>query len=198
MDLGPLKKDWHEAHVDELSLGSEATKHSLLLGEVQPTHLPAEPHSASVFLISQTLDKLYGEILQQTEQGWRRQTCGYHGDFPVELRNSEVLDKQGTLMLSTRDPGGDSCRAMVSEVSIVKYTSMLHSSCTVGKTHAQSVNSLLKRCRILSDGVLVSLTDTLRLAVSQGCEKEAKHKNLQPQHLRLSERIRKLTKNRKL
>lgn len=29
-------------------------------------------------------------------------------------------------MLSTRDPGGDSCRAMVSDVSMVKYRSMGH------------------------------------------------------------------------
>lgn len=32
-----------------------------------------------------------------------------------------------TLMLSTSEPGGGSCRAMVSDVSIVKYTSMGHS-----------------------------------------------------------------------
>lgn len=48
-----------------------------------------------------------------------------------------MLDKQATLMLSTRDPGGGSCRAMVSDVSIVKYTSMGHSFFPAGRTHIQ-------------------------------------------------------------
>lgn len=38
----------------------------------------------------------------------------------------EYTDKQGTLMLSTSAPGGGSCRAMVSDVSMVKYTSTGH------------------------------------------------------------------------
>lgn len=42
-----------------------------------------------------------------------------------------------TLMLSTRAPGGDSCRAMVSDVSMVKYSSMAHSFfAAVIQTHA--------------------------------------------------------------
>lgn len=45
-------------------------------------------------------------------------------NFRLRFGNHEMLDKQGTLMLSTRDPGGGSCRAMVSDVSMVKYMSM--------------------------------------------------------------------------
>lgn len=37
-------------------------------------------------------------------------------------------------MLSTRDPGGGSCRAMVSDVSMVKYTSMGQSFFSGGNT----------------------------------------------------------------
>lgn len=46
-------------------------------------------------------------------------------------------------MLSTSDPGGDSCRAMVSDVSMVKYTSMGHSFFSGGntkKTHIMLLN----------------------------------------------------------
>lgn len=35
-------------------------------------------------------------------------------------------------MLSTSEPGGGSCRAMVSDVSMVKYTSMGQSVCSGG------------------------------------------------------------------
>lgn len=54
-----------------------------------------------------------------------------------------MLHQQGTLMLLTREPGGDSCRAMVSDVSMVKYTSMRQSLFTAGRTHVQNVKTLL-------------------------------------------------------
>lgn len=40
-------------------------------------------------------------------------------------------------MLSTSDPGGDSCRAMVSDVSMVKYTSIGQSFLSGENTHMQ-------------------------------------------------------------
>ena len=56
-------------------------------------------------------------------------------NFLLRFQSHKMAAKQGTLMLSTRDPGGDSCKAMVSEVSIVKYTSMGHSFFPAGRTH---------------------------------------------------------------
>lgn len=41
-------------------------------------------------------------------------------------------------MLSTSDPGGGSCRAMLSDVSMVKYTSMGHSSLTGESKHTHT------------------------------------------------------------
>lgn len=49
----------------------------------------------------------------------------------------KFADNQGTLMLSTSDPGGGSCRAMVSDVSMVKYTSMGHSFLSGGNKHTK-------------------------------------------------------------
>lgn len=59
-------------------------------------------------------------VRQQTEPGWLWQTLTTTENFLLRFGSHDKVDKQGTLMLSTRDPGGDSCRAMVSDVSIVK------------------------------------------------------------------------------
>lgn len=59
--------------------------------------------------------------------------------FCVEVFNDKIADKQGTLMLSTSDPGGGSCRAMVSDVSMVKYKSMGHSFFSRGDTQKDTL-----------------------------------------------------------
>lgn len=55
----------------------------------------------------------------------------------LRFRSHKFADNQGTLMLSTSDPGGGSCRAMVSDVSMVKYTSMGHSCFSGGNKHTK-------------------------------------------------------------
>lgn len=57
------------------------------------------------------------------------------GRFVSRFINHKFADNQGTLMLSTSEPGGGSCRAMVSDVSMVKYTSMGHSFFSGGNKH---------------------------------------------------------------
>lgn len=122
---------------------------------MQSTNVPVDLHSTSVFRIVQTLNKLSGEFLQQSDTANRAglilaDIClalMTTENFLLRFQNHEMLDKQGTLMLSTRDPGGDSCRAMVSEVSIVKYTSMGHSLFPAGRTHVQNIKTLQKDFR---------------------------------------------------
>ena len=61
--------------------------------------------------------------------------------FCFEVFNDKIADKRGTLMLSTSDPGGGSCRAMVSDVSMVKYRSMGHSFFSGGDTRKDSLKA---------------------------------------------------------
>ena len=62
-------------------------------------------------------------------------------------------------MLSTSDPGGGSCRAMVSDVSMVKYTSMGHSFFSEGTTHT-NVSKAVLTCYYVGEKTTVQVSDT--------------------------------------
>lgn len=133
-------------HSDEIGLGSDTTEHLLLLGEVQSTDVPVDLHSTSEVSIVQALYKLLAEFLQQRKGQKTSKTTRQTQPLwsTVIWRQWDIWDKQGTLMLSTSDPGGDSCRAMVSDVSMVKYTSMGHSFFSGGEhTHTHTTRSML-------------------------------------------------------
>lgn len=52
-------------------------------------------------------------------------------------------------MLFTNDPGGGSCRAMVSDVSMVKYTSMGHSLFSGGKNNKKHMENLHEKLQCI-------------------------------------------------
>lgn len=110
-------------HRDEFILGCKPTENLLCLGEVQSTDFPVDLHDAPELFIIQTICKLAGEALQHQQHYTTQLLLLLNPTIGIVLSH-RVVNKWATLILSTSAPGGDSCRATVSDVSMVKYTSM--------------------------------------------------------------------------
>lgn len=90
-------------------------------------------------------------------------------------------------MLVTSAPGGDSCRAMVSDVSMVKYTSMGHCLGPEENTHTKHIYTSMAHfaccvsCYCGSEDLSFMELTTVApwcLAKSQGSKKKTEHDDL--------------------
>lgn len=92
-------------------------------------------------------------------------------------------------MLLTNDPGGGSCRAIVSDVSMVKYTSMGHSVFSEREKTKTSLNLHLNlqtirqmfhavRVKLWRFGLMVLTAAVCCLRVSEGSEEKSERDDL--------------------
>lgn len=102
-----------------------------------PLNSASSKRCTNTFVNSYNNNKNTQHIIQHGWLSFRGNDTIKLGHFVLRFISHKFADNQGTLMLSTSDPGGGSCRAMVSDVSMVKYTSMGHSFLSGGNKHTK-------------------------------------------------------------